>query len=102
MVVHGQIILNQFKNYPNKAVQQCAFLSNLQDRMRERKHSKLFMSKRKITAAMRIERKANPMRNRVPKSKPKPMTATATTFVKAIWADYFNAGAAETGMIPQL
>lgn len=94
LVVHGQIILNQFKNYPVKAVQQCAFGSALQERMRERSHSKLFMSKRKITAAMRIDRKANPMRNRLPKSNPRPMTATATTFVKAIWADYFNAGSA--------
>jgi hypothetical protein len=99
LVVHGQIILNQFKNYPVKAVQQCAFVSALQDRMRERSHSKLFMSKRKITAAMRIDRKANPMRNREPKSKPKPMTATATTFVKAIWADYFNAEAADKGVL---
>lgn len=99
LVVHGQIILNQFKNFPVKAVQQCAFVSALQDRMRERSHSKLFMSKRKITGAMHVERKANPMRNRVPKSKPKPMTATATAFVKAIWADYFNAAAAEQGMM---
>ena len=99
LVVHGQIILNQFKNFPIKEVQQCSFVSNLQDRMRQRRHSKLFMSKRKITGAMRIGRKANPMRNREPKSKPKPMTATATTFVKAIWADYFNAGAADKGVL---
>lgn len=97
MLVHGQIILNQFKNYPVKAIQQCAFVSALQTRMSERKHSKLFMSKRKFTANMRIAKKVNPMRNRDPKPKPKPMTATATTLVKAIWADYFCAGAAKAG-----
>jgi hypothetical protein len=92
LVVHGQIVLNQFKNYPVKAVRECAFVGALRDRMRARRHSKLFLSKRKITVAMRAGRKVNPMRDRSPKSKPKPMTATATSLVKAIWEDYFNAG----------
>lgn len=45
VVVHGQIILNQFKHFPNKAVQKAAFVSELKHRMEMRRHSKLYMSK---------------------------------------------------------
>ena len=45
MVVHGQIILNQFKHFPNKAVQKAAFVGELRSKMETRKHSKLYMSK---------------------------------------------------------
>ena len=45
VVVHGQIILNQFKHFPNKAVQKAAFVGELRSKMEARKHSKLYMSK---------------------------------------------------------
>ena len=45
VVVHGQIMLNQFKHFPNKAVQKAAFVSELKHRMEMRRHSKLYMSK---------------------------------------------------------
>ena len=45
VVVHGQIILNQFKHFPNKAVQKAAFVGELRSKMETRKHSKLYMSK---------------------------------------------------------
>jgi hypothetical protein len=95
-VVHGQIILNQFQHYPIKSVQRCAFISGLQERMRARRHSKLYLSKRKITAEACRGRKVNPMRNRSLAFKPVPMTATATTLVKSVWSDHFK-GAAEEG-----
>jgi DNA (cytosine-5)-methyltransferase 1 len=45
VVVHGQIVLNQFKHYPNKAVQRAAFVGELKGRMEQRKHHKLYMAK---------------------------------------------------------
>lgn len=47
VVVHGQIILNQFKHFPNKALQNCAFVSSLKTAMEARKHSKLYMKAKK-------------------------------------------------------
>lgn len=83
-------MLNQFKNFPVKQIQRCAFVGHLQKQMEARRHSRLYLSKRKITAEMRVGRKLNPMRERVAKSKPKPMTATATTLVKSVWMNYFG------------
>ena len=45
VVVHGQIILNQFRHYPNKAVQRSAFATELKRNMEMRKHHKLYMAK---------------------------------------------------------
>jgi hypothetical protein len=45
VVVHGQILLNQFKHFPNKAVQKAAFVGELKQRMEARKHMKLYMGK---------------------------------------------------------
>ena len=83
-------MLNQFKNFPVKQIQRCAFVGHLQKQMEARRHSRLYLSKRKITVEMRVGRKLNPMRERIAKSKPKPMTATATTLVKSVWMNYFG------------
>ena len=96
LVVHGQIVLNQFKNFPVPEVQRCAFVKTLKERMEDRRHAKLYLSKRKITVDIKASRKLNPMRNRAPAFKPKPMTATATNLVKAVWLDYFK-GASGSG-----
>lgn len=95
LVVHGQIILNQFWHYPVREVQRCAFITGLKERMEARRHSKLFLSARRITA--RGGAKVNPMRGRAPAPKPKPMTATATNLVKEVWLDYFKNGASDNG-----
>lgn len=50
MVVHGQIILNQFKHFPNKAVQRAAFVGELRSRMEQRKHHKLYQAKACVTS----------------------------------------------------
>ncbi|GAX75038.1 hypothetical protein CEUSTIGMA_g2482.t1 [Chlamydomonas eustigma] len=89
VVVHGQVILNQFKHYPNKAVQKAAFVSELRLKMEARKHSKLYMTKAKAKAAVKV-RNSNPMRNKIAIGlRAKPMAATATTLVKAVWHGYF-------------
>ena len=71
-------------------MKRCAFVGQLQKQMEARRHSRLYLSTRKITAEMRAGRKLNPMRERTAKSKPKPMTATATTLVKSVWMNYFG------------
>lgn len=86
MVVHGQIILNQFKNFPKKSVANSAFATALKARMELRRHCKLYLAARP-KARMRGLR-ANPMRDHA-HIRMKPMTATATTMVKAIWRSYF-------------
>ena len=42
MVVHGQIVLNQFRHYPIKAVAKSAFVAALRQKMELRRHCKLY------------------------------------------------------------
>ena len=42
VVVHGQIILNQFKHFPKKAVANSAFVGGLRAKMELRRHCKLY------------------------------------------------------------
>ena len=42
MVVHGQIMLNQFRHYHIKAVANSAFVSSLKAKMEQRRHCKLY------------------------------------------------------------
>ena len=87
VVVHGQIILNQFKNFPKKSVANSAFATALKARMELRRHCKLYLAARPKARLRGL--RANPMRDRA-HIRMKPMTATATTMVKAIWRTYFN------------
>ena len=89
VVVHGQIILNQFKNFPNKAVRESAFVISLKSLMEGRKHSKLYL-KSSSKAAQKFRSSSNPMRDRA-SAKAAPMTATATAMVRNIWQSYFPA-----------
>ncbi|KAF6265105.1 hypothetical protein COO60DRAFT_1470199 [Scenedesmus sp. NREL 46B-D3] len=90
LVVHGQILLNQIKAYPNAAVQKAPFVGALREKMEARKHSKLFYSKRGFSKAVRVVNR-NPMKDRASSGRAKPMPATATTMVRAIWQNYFSA-----------
>jgi DNA (cytosine-5)-methyltransferase 1 len=63
LVVHGQILLNQIKAYPNPAVQKAPFVGSLREKMEARKHSKLFYSKRGFSKAVRVVNR-NPMKVR--------------------------------------
>lgn len=63
VVVHGQIILNQFAHFPTKAVRESAFATMLKQRMEARRHSKLYMSKVKGGSKAVVKtRTANPMK----------------------------------------
>ena len=63
VVVHGQIILNQFRHYPSKAVQASAFATALKAAMESRRHSKLYMGSAKAKHAVGSNR--NPMKVRL-------------------------------------
>ena len=90
VVVHGQILLNQFKHFPVKAVRESAFALTLKSQMELRRHAKLYL---KPAKAQRGHSNSNPMRDRASVKAP-PMTATATTMVKAVWQSYFSTAAA--------
>lgn len=48
VVVHGQIILQQFREYPDRLIQQSAFGAGLLAKMEARHHTKLLLSKKKL------------------------------------------------------
>ena len=55
VVVHGQIILNQFKNFPKKSVANSAFVSGLKAKMELRRHCKLYaMPRPKARVRVRV------------------------------------------------
>lgn len=86
LAVHAQILLSCFSNFPVKSVRNSAFAAALKDKLAAVRHSKLYRSANKAKAG-RVNK--NPMRDRAAGARSKPMTATATTMVKSIWAAYF-------------
>ena len=86
VVVHGQIILQQFASYPERTIQQSAFITGLLAKMEERRHTKLALKKK--TQATRGEN-LNPSAKMTPISKRNLMRATTTKLVSRIWGDYY-------------
>ena len=43
VVVHAQILLNQYKHFPAKAVRESAFAAGLKSQMELRRHAKLYV-----------------------------------------------------------
>lgn len=70
VVVHGQILLNQFNNYPNEKVKKSAFAVALKDLMEMRRHCKLYQPKKKKSHRSTVINK-NPMKVGVGKPKKK-------------------------------
>lgn len=95
VVVHGQILLNQFKSFPVKAVRNSAFASALRAQMELRRHAKLY---RKLSKGSKgRNRDSNPMRDRA-SIRARPMTATATNMVRKIWQSYFGTAPQASGV----
>ncbi|PIA25051.1 hypothetical protein AQUCO_13000002v1 [Aquilegia coerulea] len=89
VVVHGQIILQQFAEYPIKTIKNCAFVSGLANKMEERHHTKLVMKKKK--EVLKSEANLNPRASMRPVvSKRKAMQATTTRLINRIWGDYYS------------
>jgi DNA (cytosine-5)-methyltransferase 1 len=55
VVVHGQIILQQFREYPDRLIQQSAFGAGLLAQMEARHHTKLLLSKKKLKVGHETE-----------------------------------------------
>ncbi|PKA56742.1 DNA (cytosine-5)-methyltransferase 1B [Apostasia shenzhenica] len=88
VVVHGQIILQQFAEYPDETIKKCAFVTGLSMKMEERRHTKLVMKKKLL---VQKEANLNPCAAMGPLiSKRKAMRATTTRLMNRIWADYYS------------
>ncbi|KAF8404028.1 hypothetical protein HHK36_008904 [Tetracentron sinense] len=82
ILVHGQIILQLFAEYPNEIIRGCAFLTSLSKNM-ERHHSKWVVKKKEMNFNPRAA-EASVV------SKRKVMQATTTRLVKKLWGDYYS------------
>ncbi|MCO5563301.1 hypothetical protein L7F22_016941 [Adiantum nelumboides] len=95
VVVHGQIILQQFAEYPDEKIKRCAFVSGLGTLMEQKHHVKLVTSKKKL---IRKGRNLNPRAGLHPDgTRPKPMRATTTKLINRIWSEYYSVDSAEGG-----
>ncbi|KAJ0964117.1 hypothetical protein J5N97_029239 [Dioscorea zingiberensis] len=87
VVVHGQIILQQFSEFPDEKIRKCAFVTGLSDKMQEMRHTKLLMKKKFV---VQKEENLNPSAAMRPVlSKRNVMRATTTGLINRIWGDYY-------------
>ncbi|KAL6647284.1 hypothetical protein ACP70R_014721 [Stipagrostis hirtigluma subsp. patula] len=86
IVVHGQIILQQFADFPDETIRRSAFATGLLMKMEQRRHTKLVMKKK--VQVMRGEN-LNPSAAMGPASRRKVMRATTTKLINRIWSDYY-------------
>lgn len=88
VVVHGQIILQQFAEYPDETIKRSAFVSGLTSMMEQKHHVKLLMIKKKL---IKKGRNLNPRAGLHPDgTRPKPMRATTTKLINRIWSEYYS------------
>ncbi|KAK7283728.1 hypothetical protein RIF29_13469 [Crotalaria pallida] len=89
VVVHGQILLQLFAEYPDNKIRKSAFVTGLVSKMEERCHTKWLMKKKKVIP--RSEPNLNP-RTAVASivSKRKAMQATTTRLINRIWGEYYS------------
>lgn len=89
VVVHGQIILQLFEEYPDVSIRKCAFLTGLANKMEERRHTKWLVKKKKDVR--KTEQNLNPRANAAPLvSTRKAMQATTTRLINKIWGEYYS------------
>nr|XP_043622522.1 DNA (cytosine-5)-methyltransferase 1B-like isoform X2 [Erigeron canadensis] len=88
VVVHGQIILQQFAEFPDDTIRRCAFVSGLESKMEERHHTKWLVKKKAILTKTE---NMNPRAAMGPVvSKRKAMPATTTRFINRIWGEFYS------------
>lgn len=87
VIVHGQIILQQFSEYPDNAIKKNAFATGLYDKM-EQRHQNKWLVKKKVV--LKKEVNMNPRAAIAPLvSKRKAMLATTTRLINRIWGEYY-------------
>ncbi|GMH24456.1 hypothetical protein Nepgr_026299 [Nepenthes gracilis] len=88
VVVHGQIILQQFAEYPDDAIRKCAFLTGLQENMEGKHHTKWLVKKKAVAIK---GANLNPRATMAPvASKRKLMPATTTRLINRIWGEFYS------------
>lgn len=88
VVVHGQIILQQFAEFPDDTIKKSAFVSGLQVKMEERHHTKWLVKKKLV---LKKELNTNPRAQlQSVVSKQKAMPATTTRLINQIWGEYYS------------
>ncbi|GFZ03206.1 methyltransferase 1 [Actinidia rufa] len=88
VVVHGQIILQQFAEFPDDTIRKSAFVTGLHDKMEERHHTKWLVKKKLV---LKKEANLNPRAATAPSlSKRKVMPATTTRLINRIWGDFYS------------
>ncbi|KAL7223863.1 hypothetical protein ACSBR1_025343 [Camellia fascicularis] len=88
VVVHGQIILQQFAEFPDDTIRKCAFVTGLHDKIEERHHTKWLVKKKAI---LEKEANLNPRAAMAPvTSKRNAMLATTTRLINRIWGEYYS------------
>nr|AQM49847.1 methyltransferase 1 [Boechera holboellii] len=87
VVVHGQIILQLFAEYPDKDIRRCPFVIGLASKLEDRHHTKWIIKKKKI---LQKELNLNPRAGMAPVSKRKAMQATTTRLVNRIWGEFYS------------
>lgn len=88
VVVHAQIILQLFDEYPESVIRKSPFAAVLLEKMEMRRHTKLVMKKKVVIVK---EFNLNPSASMVPvQSKRKVMRATTTKFINKFWGEYYS------------
>ncbi|GMY04894.1 DNA (cytosine-5)-methyltransferase 1-like [Fagus crenata] len=88
VIVHGQIILQQFSEYPHNAIKKNVFATGLYGKM-EQRHQKKWLVKKKVV--LKKEVNMNPRAAIAPLvSKRKAMPATTTRLINRIWGEYYS------------
>ncbi|XP_021731440.1 DNA (cytosine-5)-methyltransferase 1A-like [Chenopodium quinoa] len=87
VVVHGQILLQQFVEYPDNTIRNCPFVTGLYDKMVTRHHTKWIVKKKIVT---RRGANLNPVAKMVPVAKRKLMPATTTRLINRIWGEFYS------------
>uniref|UniRef100_A0A7N0U3N0 DNA (cytosine-5)-methyltransferase n=1 Tax=Kalanchoe fedtschenkoi TaxID=63787 RepID=A0A7N0U3N0_KALFE len=89
VVVHGQVILQQFHEFPDENIKRSAFVSGLLEKMEARRHTKWIVKKKKLV--QKTEVNLNPRASMAPIiSKRKTMRATTTKLINRIWGEYYS------------
>ncbi|KAL9229339.1 hypothetical protein vseg_004816 [Gypsophila vaccaria] len=87
VVVHGQILLQQFAEFPDNTIRNCPFVSGLKLKMETRHHTKWLVKKKGVT---KKGANLNPMAKMVPIAKRKLMPATTTRLINRIWGEFYS------------
>ncbi|EYU33309.1 hypothetical protein MIMGU_mgv1a0001784mg, partial [Erythranthe guttata] len=89
VVVHGQIILQQFSEFPDDNIKKCPFVTGLTKKMEDKHHTKWVVKKKQFL--QREEQNLNPRAAMGPVvSKRKAMQATTTRLINRIWGEYYS------------